>query len=415
MQTSTPAHDIDLAALAGAGDRLLPEINQLREHDPLYWSEASRCWIVSGHAEVVEGFSGQLPLSSGHMPEALYRMMPKEELYAKLPNSMRYMPLISTNLDGEQHARLRRVLLKAVNRKLVESLRPYVEHRVAMLLDKAVEQPELEYHEQISRMLPGAVILKLLGMSPDYLARLKGWADGVTTALTSFDPKPEWLYALEVVVCDMLEVFAEEIKRRQAEPGLDLISQLLAAAKDEDGLTMDDVLGTLVQITIAGHDTTSNSISLGTRALARNPEAWTYWRDHPESRVDCAVEVMRHIAMSAAMQRLASEDFDWRGRHIRRGDLVVLLIAGGNRDPLVFQQPENIDFTRQNDAAMTFGPGLHHCVGHLLAKLQVSEFFNALVQRFDRVEILEEPTFSPTLIFRSLTGLQVRFHPRVGS
>jgi cytochrome P450 len=408
-------HDINLAALAPTGDALLGEINQLREHDPLYWSAESRCWIVSGHAEVTEGFSGTLPLSSTHIPKSLYRSMSPEELSARLPTSMRYMPRIVTNLDGDEHAHLRKLLVKAFNRKLVEGLRPYVRERVAMLLATAAERREIEFNEGIARMLPGAVILRLLGMSPEYLARLKGWSDGVTTALTSFDPKKEWLDGLETVVSDMVGVFSAEIGRRRTDPQADFITQLLNTVEGDDRLTMDEMLATLILIIIAGHDTTSNSLTLGIRAMSRHPAAWAYWREHPERSVDCAIELMRYIAMSTTLPRIAAADFDWRGRHIREGDLVMLMVAGGNRDPRVYSEPEMLDFTRRNDTALTFGPGLHHCIGHLLAKLQLSEFFLELVQRFERVDLVEEPLFTPALVFRSVGSLKLRFHPCPGS
>jgi pimeloyl-[acyl-carrier protein] synthase len=415
MQLDTPFHDINLAALAPTGDALLGELNRLREHDPLYWSEASHCWIVSGHAEVTEGFSGTLPLSSTHIPKSLYRSMPPEQLNARLPTAVRYMSRIVTNLDGAEHAHLRKLLVKAFNRKLVEGLRPYVRERAAMLLQTAAEQREIEFNEGIARMLPGGVILRLLGMSPEYLSRLKGWADAVTIALTSFNPKPEWLDGLEVVVRDMIQVFTAEIEQRRTAPQPDFITQLLNTVEDDARLTMDEMLATLILIIIAGHDTTSNSLTLGIRAMSRNPAAWQYWREHPEKGVDCAIELMRYIAMSTTLPRIAAADFDWRGRRIKQGDLVMLMVAGGNRDPRVYAEPESLDFTRRNDTALTFGPGLHHCIGHLLAKLQLSEFFQELVQRFDRVEIIEDPQFTPALVFRSVNSLKLRFHPRAAS
>ncbi|MET0657117.1 MAG: cytochrome P450, partial [Steroidobacteraceae bacterium] len=140
--------------------------------------------------------------------------------------------------------------------------------------------------------------------------------------------------------------------------------------------------------------------------------AWAQWRAQPDKGVEFAIELMRYIAMSTTMPRLASQDFEWRGRKIREGDLVMLMIAGGNRDPKIYRQPNALDFSRPNDTALTFGPGLHHCIGHLLAKLQLSEFFTAVTQRFDRVEILEDPQFTPNLVFRAVNQLHVRFHPR---
>jgi cytochrome P450 len=412
MQMAAETSDINLAALAPTGDALLARLNRLREQDPLYFSQESQCWIVSGHAEVTEGFSGQLPLSSTHLPYSLYRVMSPEQLHARLPNAMRYMPRIVTNLDGDEHTRLRKLLVKAFNRKLVEDLRPYVRERVATLLDVAAARRDIEFHEGIARMLPGAVILRLLGMSPDYLTRLKGWADGVTAALTSFNPQPEWLDQLEVVVSDMLAVFAKEIADRRRTPREDFITRLVDTVDGDARLTQEEMLATLILVIIAGHDTTSNSLTLGIRTMAANPAAWEYWREHPEGAVDSSIELMRFIAMSTTLPRIAASDFDWHGRPIRKGDLVMLMVAGGNRDPRVYSQPDVIDLTRSNDSALTFGPGLHHCIGHLLAKLQLSEFFTALVQRFERVEVLEPPTFTPALVFRSLTALNLRFYPR---
>jgi cytochrome P450 len=336
-------------------------------------------------------------------------------LEKRYPNSLRYMPRILPNMDGPEHARLRRLFVKAFSRKIVEDLRPYVRERVATILDHAAAQRELEFNEGVARQLPGAVILRLLGMSESYLERLKAWTDGVTRALTAFDPREEWLDTLEVVVIEMLEVFTAEIAQRRAAPTGDFISALVHAVDEGDSLTVDEMIADLILVIIAGHDTTSNSMTLGVRALANQPAAWQQLREHPERGVDSIVELMRYMAMSAAQPRLAAQDFEWRGRRIRQNDIVMLMIAGGNRDPALFSDADKLDLNRTaGDRSLMFAPGLHHCIGHLLAKLQLSEFFTALAQRFDSVEILEPPKFMPNLVFRSVDGLKVRFHPRAG-
>ena len=410
---ASAAVDINLATLAAQGDGMLQKLNGLREHDPLYWSELSQCWIVTGHAEITEGFSGTLPLLNGKMEAVLSRVLPLEVLQQRYPNTLRYMPRILPNMDGPEHARLRKLFVKAFSRKIVEDLRPYVRERVATILDRAALQRELEFNEGVARQLPGAVILRLLGMSDSYLERLKAWTDGVTRALTSFDPQPDWLDELEVVVTEMLVVFTAEIQKRRVSPGSDFISALVHAADEGDTLTVDEMIGALILVIIAGHDTTSNSLTLGVRALATRPQAWRDLREHPELSGDAVVEIMRYSAMSAAQPRLAAQDFEWRGRRIRKHDIVMLMIAGGNRDANVYAEADQLDFRRAaGDRSLTFAPGLHHCIGHLLAKLQLGEFFTALTQRFERVEILEQPTFVPNLVFRGVSGLQVRFHPR---
>jgi cytochrome P450 len=361
----------------------------------------------------MEGFSGALPLLNGKMEAGLSRVLPLEVLQQRYPNTLRYMPRILPNMDGSEHARLRKLFVKAFSRKIVEDLRPYVRERVATILDRAAAQRDLEFNEGISRQLPGAVILRLLGMSDSYLERLKAWTDGVTRALTSFDPRQEWLDNLEVVVTEMLEVFTAEIAKRRAAPSGDFISALVHAVDEGDTLTVDEMIADLILVIIAGHDTTSNSMTLGVRALADQPAAWQELREHPERGVDSVVELMRYSAMSAAQPRLASQDFEWRGRRIRKHDIVMLMIAGGNRDASIYADADKLSLNRTaGDRSLTFGPGLHHCIGHLLAKLQLSEFFTALAQRFDRVEILDPPTFMPNLVFRGVSGLKVRFHPR---
>jgi cytochrome P450 len=125
------------------------------------------------------------------------------------------------------------------------------------------------------------------------------------------------------------------------------------------------------------------------------------------------MEIMRYVAMSTSQVRVVTEDFNWRGHHLKRDDHVYLMIAGANRDPDVFPNPEAMDFTRPQDQNLTFGPGLHHCIGHLIAKMQLSEFFPALLERFESIELLDDPLqWGSALGFRGLLSLRVRLLPR---
>ena len=410
--SANPLIDVNLATLASLGDGLFAELSALREHDPLAWSPASHCWIVTGHEHIMEGFSGTLPLSSHHLPEMLYQVIPEQEFKTRMPNTLKYQCQILPNLDGDRHLHIRKLLVKALNKKLVESLRPFVRERVATLLDMAAAKRELEFNETIARQLPGSVILRLLGISDTPMDKLKWWTDATTLALTTFNPKAEWLDGLEIVVTDMLQVFQAVIEERRIKPRVDLTTEMLNAVEGSDRLTMEEMIAAMMLIVVAGHDTTLNSMSLGLRALSRNPAPWAQWRAQPERGQEFGIELMRYVAMATALPRVVSQDFIWHGRQLRKNELVMLMMAGGNRDPAVYQQPNKMDLARPNDASLTFGPGLHHCIGHLLAKMQIDEFFTALTQRFDRVELLEEPEFVPNLVFRGLQKMNVRFHPR---
>lgn len=412
MQNPGTPHDVNLAALTLAGDALLPELNRLREQDPIHWSATSGVWIVTGHAEILDGFACKVPLSNASLPDRLIPGMTVAQMQARWPTIVRYQPRSVTNADGADHARLRKLFLKAFNRKLVESLRPFVRQRVATLLDLAVAKREVEFNGEISRRIPGSVVLSLLGMSQDYLDRLEEWDSIAAAALMSSHPTVEWLDRLEASQIEINQVFMREIDERRVSPRNDLITELLQATEDGDKLSMEEMLQALYLIIIAGHDSTSNSITLGMRAMARHPQLWQQWRANPDKSVEYSMELMRYVAMISAQPRIVAEDFDWQGKHLKKGDVAFLMIAGGNRDPRVFQNPEQLQLGRSSDESLVFGPGLHHCIGHLLAKMQVSEFFNAMVQRFDSADILEEPRFTSALVFRGLASLKLRFHPR---
>jgi pimeloyl-[acyl-carrier protein] synthase len=295
-------------------------------------------------------------------------------------------------------------------------MRPFVQARVAHLTDKIERTPQLEFNEEIARQLPGVVILKLLGLPDELYANLKEWATAFTVALASALPKIEWLDRAERAIVEMNEVFRREVAERRLHPRgeNDLLSIMLQTHdQSEDALSEDELLGVLQLLIVAGHDTTSNSMSLGVATLAKHPDAWRYMREHREATAQAVLEIMRFSAMSAAMPRVVREDFLWHGKELRKDDLVFVMMAGGNRDPRAFSNPEALDLTRNNDAALTFAPGLHHCVGHLIAKMQLNEFFGALVQRFDGVSVLDdELNFLPQLVFRGVSSLNVRFHLR---
>jgi pimeloyl-[acyl-carrier protein] synthase len=172
------------------------------------------------------------------------------------------------------------------------------------------------------------------------------------------------------------------------------------------------MLGICYITLIAGHDTTANTIALGTAALAQHPAACEYIRENPQSIGPAVMELSRHVAMSTAQPRLVSEDCNWHGHEIKKGQFALIFIAGANRDPSLFANPERMDFSRRQDANMTFGPGLHHCIGHLLAKMQLGEFFPELVRRFDPEMVEKRLDFTTTLVFRGLNTLPIRLRPR---
>jgi cytochrome P450 len=405
--------DVDISMVSTLGNDLLVELNKLREHDPVYWSEASGGWIITRHADVDEALHGKFPLSLRRVERIIFGPLPPEEK-AQLPLLQRFIPHWPIEMDPPEHTRLRKLLVKAFSKKVVDAQRPFVRERVKVLMDKLAQNPEVEFNEEIARQLPGSVILKLFGMPQEYLPRLKDWAnafqEGIGVPYATFELKKR----AEQALAEMTDLFMIEIEKRRKNPQKDdLISSLLSASEDGDTLSEDEMLGALQLVLVAGHDTTSSTLTMGLAALADHPDLWEYMYTNPDKMLDSCLELMRYIAMSTTQVRVALEDFEWHGKRIKKGDFVWLMFAAANRDPRVFADPERMDPTRNNERSMVFAPGLHHCIGHLLAKLQVTEFFGALVQRFEGATVLDPRlNFMSQIAFRGLYHLNVRMHPR---
>jgi cytochrome P450 len=413
MNASPNEFDVDIATVGILGNRFLDELGTLRETDPIHWSPASRCWLITRHADVTHALSGTLPLSNKRLVDIGLGGIAPEERARRFPTIMKYMPDWIIDVDPPDHTRLRKLLVKAFSKKVVERVRPFVRERVNALLSDLARHPEVEFNEQIARQLPGSVILKLTGLSQDYLPRLREWSNAFGAGIGAPYASIDALQAADRAMAEMNDILVHEISNRGGNPQDDLLGELMRASEDGETLSRDEMMGALHVLIIAGHDTTSNTITLGLEALARHPDVWDYLYRNPDRSLDTCLELMRYIAMSTSQPRIASADFDWHGKSIKRGDIVFLMLAAANRDPRAFLQPEQIDPRRNLEHSMVFAPGLHHCIGHLLAKMQVSEFFSSLVQRFEGAEILDESLrFLPQVAFRGLHALNVRMKLR---
>jgi cytochrome P450 len=408
------APDVDLSMVPALGESLLTELDRLREYDPIHWSPSTGAWLVTRHADVVRGFSGELPLSVNPARRTTFAMLAPGEIQERIPTLINYLSKWIVSNDPPVHTRMRKLLVKAFSKKVVESVRPYVQARVTQLLEDVNPNEPLEFVEGIARQLPGGVILKLMGLPQEYLPRLKSWANAFQAGLASSRPEIKWLEAAERAMIEMNEIFSKAIEEHRRTPREDLLTSLIEATEEGQSLSEDEMLAALSLILVAGHDTTHNSMTLGLVVLGRSPKHWHYMYEHPDRTLTCVNEIMRLSAMSAAQPRVATEDFEWHGKTIRAGDPLYLMQAAGNRDPSVYAHADQLDFDRDNSQSLVFGPGLHHCVGHLLAKMQLTEFFGALVQRFEGVQFLDPALdFMPQIIFRGLYKLNVRLQPRV--
>jgi hypothetical protein len=201
--------------------------------------------------------------------------------------------------------------------------------------------------------------------------------------------------------------FETIIEERRREPRDDLVSALLAAEEEGDRLSHDELLAVMLLILVAGNETTRNLIGNGMLALLRNPDQLELLRDQPEL-MDAAVEEMLRLDSPVQLNgRYVREDVEIGGKRIRAGQRVITLIGAANRDPEVFADPDRMDIRRPHNSHLSFGRGIHYCLGAPLAALEVRTAFTALLDRFSEIRLAEEPRHRQGIVLRGVEQLWI--------
>lgn len=415
MQSMTAHAPVDLDKAAELGDELLKQINAQREAESISWNDSIKGWLVTGYQDVNDGFMGKKPLSCVRLQQP-FAHIPKEEQERYFPHVLRAIPTWVLNSDPPSHTRLRALMMQAFSRKIVDALRPFERATLKDAFDRAEKMGRVEFINDVARRVTGKVIMNVLGIPEKYWERLEGWSWDINCAFGITPGSIETVMPAERALDEMEAIFAEQIEIRRKNPTDDCLSQLVMARDGQDRLSTEEIYGMLYVALIAGHDTTMNTMGLGVVALANNSEARAQLLSGEGDLTAKLMELMRYVAMSSAQPRVASEDFEWNGHHIKAGDAVMLMIAGANRDPNVFADPEHINFqANPTDKVLSFGTGRHHCIGHFLAKMQLEEFFPAFFGRFD-VKILDEQLeFWPVYSQRGLKRLNLELTPHANA
>ncbi|WP_449063393.1 cytochrome P450 family protein [Planomonospora algeriensis] len=311
------------------------------------------------------------------------------------PEYARYVLDSILDADGEDHIRLRRLVSRAFTARRVAELRPRVAEIAEDLLDRlpgTAEDGVVDLIEHFAYPLPITVICELVGIPQEDRPRWREWGAAL------FSPDPEGFGA---VLRDMVGYIEELIVRRRAAPGDDLLTGLVHV-HDEDGDRLGDAeLVTMVlTLVLAGHETTAHLIGNGTAALLAHPGQLALLRREPELMPRAVHELMRWCGpVLLTRMRYAAEDAEIGGMTVRRGEAVLAVLAGANRDPRVFDDPDRLDITREPDGRredhVGFGHGLHYCLGAALARQEGEVALSALLRRFPGLALAVAPEDLP--------------------
>jgi len=309
--------------------------------------------------------------------------------------------------DPPDHTRLRRLVSRAFTPHRIDGLRPAVEAMVAGYLDDMLDAGEGDVMTALAFPLPVTVIGELVGVPAADGASFQPLVRAGTAAL---DPAadPATLHTATAAMDQMRAYFFDLVAERRRTPADDLLSGLVAAREAGDALSDDEVVATAILLFAAGFETTTNLIGNGLLALLNHPDELDRWRNDPSLAHTAVEELLRWDSPVQLNMRTALESADVAGEPLARGEAVVVLQGGANRDPERFDHPEILDVGRADNAPISFGWGIHHCLGAALARMEGEVVFNALLRRCRTIENrVDEPEWRPTLTLRGLATLPV--------
>ena len=390
--------------------------DRMRMEDPVHWSPRLKSWVLTRYDDIKRVCLEPARMSSDRL-RPFFASIPSEEA-KKIGDIMRYLSLWMVFKDAPEHTRLRRLTGKVFHNKSMQAMRPQVEDIAQWLIGRIGDKTEFDFISEFAGPLPCLVIMAMLGVPREDLAQVKRMSDEIALFIGSSRTSSEKYGTAEAATHEMAEYFRRHITLRRSDPRDDLMTELVHINDNGDTLSEDELIATCILLLFAGHETTTNHIANGMLSLARFPgeqqklRARTGTPNQPANAKFAAAaveELLRYDGPSGAQVRIVAQTHELRGKQLKEGDRVFMMLNAANRDPEAYAQPDVLDLERDGVPHLTFGFGLHICLGFPLARLEGQVAFPALLKRFASVEAAgPEPEWINSLVFRGMKALPVR-------
>jgi len=309
--------------------------------------------------------------------------------------------------EPPDHTRLRRLVLRAFTPRAVEAMRPRIEAIVSDLVEHAAELGEFDLLADLIELLPVAVIAEMLGIPEGDRHLLRPWSADFTL-MFELEPTEEDQRRAARASQEFAAYVRRLARERRDRPESDLLSELALVAEAGDRLTEDEVVATAILLLNAGHEASVNGAGNSWWALFRHPDALAALRADPDLVTTAVDELLRYDTPAPMFERWVLEDIEIDGVLIPRGQELALLFASANRDEGTFQRADEIVLDRSPNPHVSFGAGIHFCLGAPLARLELDILYRSMIERLPTIEVAVEPEWKPRFILRGLRSLPVR-------
>jgi cytochrome P450 len=379
---------------------------ELRRDAPVLYDEATDHWLVSRYEDVNA-------LLRDRWFGRTYHHVATDEEMGREPAPAWHDPfwdLIEAgvlDMEPPNHTRVRRLVAKAFTPRYVEGLRPTVQRIMDWLVADLHAAGEFDLLSAIAEPLPVTIIAEMLGIPEADRRFLRPWSGDI---VKMYELNPSIASQEDSVrACVEFSAYLRELAReRKGSPRDDLISQLAQIVDEGETLTESELVGTCVLLLNAGHEATVNSTVIGWWTLFRHPEQLKALREDRSLLPSAVEELLRFDTPLQMFERWVLEPFELHGHAIPKGAELGLIFGSANRDDRVFDDPDALDLSRDPNPHLTFGAGIHFCLGAPLGRLELQTSFATLLDRFPDMELVEEPAWKPGYVVRGLEGLRVR-------
>jgi cytochrome P450 len=375
-----------------------PVLSELRAHGRPMWHEEMQIWLAATHADATAVLRSK---SLGR----IYTPQEPSDLWETF--NWLHADSIMEN-EGAKHTRLRALVSKAFNRGQIDRLAPRIQKIVDELLDNCEELGEFDLLADFAEPLPVRVIAELLGVSPSDEVNLRPWSQAIVK-MYEFDVSAEEEAAARDASSEFAAMITNMVENRKANPTNDLVSELARVEESGETLTLRELIATCVLLLNAGHEASVNAFGNGFVAAVNDGRAAETLRTRPREVTATAVEeFFRFDAPLQLFERTATTPTEINGVTIPTGAKIAALLGSANRDSLVFDNPEKINLERNPNNHISFGGGIHFCLGAPLARLELSTSLPALFERFPTIQMTEKPELRETFVLRGYSEIKVR-------
>jgi cytochrome P450 len=381
-----------------------PTYERLRETDPMYVTEIG-AFLASRHAEAA------LVLRDKRFGKDFVNVVTKR-YGSKIMEEPVFRSISHWMLqqDPPDHTRLRGLVVKAFTNRRVEDMRPRIQEIVDRTLDAVVNRGQMDLIADFAFRLPVITMCDMLGIPAEHHEGFCTKSDDGARLLDPMPLTPEELTKGNAEHARTELYFRQLFEHKRRYPGDDLTTQLLKAEEDGRKLSFEELTANIILLFGAGHETTINLIGNGLLALHRFPDQLALLKASPDLIANSIDELLRYDSSVQVAARVALEDIGNLGgkKNVRKGDLVLALIGSAHRDPAAYpDQPNRLDVTRTNVRPLSFGGGIHFCLGAQLARIEAEIAIRSLLQRLPSLELVEadNPEWRPTFVVRGLQRL----------